>query len=119
KLSWRNFTLPEDAKMHEEKVRLATEGKTVVPYEAQYLHKNGERISSLVGYAMLTGSEEKGIAFMQDIRKIKEVEAALRQSEEKYRQLSMSLEEKVKQRTEELTEKNSQLNQAQQIARLG
>ena len=56
---------------------------------------------------------------MQDIRKIKEVESALRHSEEKYRQLSTSLEEKVKQRTEELSEKNEQLNQAQQIAHLG
>ena len=43
---------------------------------------------------------------MQDIRKIKEVEAALRQSEEKYRQLSMNLEEKVNERTEELRKLN-------------
>jgi signal transduction histidine kinase len=55
---------------------------------------------------MLTGSKEKGIAFMQDIRKIKEVEAALRQSEEKYRQLSMNLEEKINERTEELRKLN-------------
>ena len=119
KLSWRKFTRQEDAPTHEEKVRQAVEGKTIPPYEAQYVNKNGELISSLVGYAMLTGSKERGIAFMQDIRKIKEVEGALRQSEEKYRQLSMSLEEKVNQRTEELTEKNEQLNQAQQIAQLG
>lgn len=105
-LNWRKFTLPEDAPMHEEKVRQAAEGKTVAPYQAQYINKNGESVSSLVGYAMLTGSKEKGIAFMQDIRKIKEVEAALRQSEEKYRQLSMNLEEKVNERTEELRKLN-------------
>ena len=105
-LSWRKFTLPEDAPMHEEKVRQAAEGKTVAPYQAQYINKKGESVSSLVGYAMLTGSKEKGIAFMQDIRKIKEVEAALRQSEEKYRQLSMNLEEKVNERTEELRKLN-------------
>jgi signal transduction histidine kinase len=56
---------------------------------------------------------------MQDIRKIKEAEAALKQSEEKYRKLSMSLEEKVRQRTEELSERNQQLSEAQQIAHLG
>jgi PAS domain S-box-containing protein len=106
KLNWRKFTLPEDAAIHEEKVRLAVEGKTVAPYQAQYVNKTGEIVSSLVGYAMLTGSKEKGIAFMQDIRKIKEVEAALRKSEEKYRQLSMSLEEKVNERTEELRKLN-------------
>jgi len=118
-LNWRKFTVPEDAPMHEERVRQAVEGKTIPPYEAKYVNKSGEFISSLVGYAMLTGSKERGIAFMQDIRKIKEVESALRHSEEKYRQLSTSLEEKVKQRTEELSEKNEQLNQAQQIAHLG
>jgi PAS domain S-box-containing protein len=105
-LNWRKFTMPEDAAMHEEKVQQAMEGKTVAPYQAQYIKKSGELVSSLVGYAMLTGSKEKGIAFMQDIRKIKEVEAALRQSEEKYRQLSMILEEKVKERTEELRKLN-------------
>ena len=105
-LNWRKFTLPEDAPSHEEKVRQAAEGKTVAPYQAQYINKRGESVSSLVGYAMLTGSKEKGIAFMQDIRKIKEVEAALRQSEEKYRQLSMNLEEKVNERTEELRKLN-------------
>jgi PAS domain S-box-containing protein len=105
-LNWRKFTLPEDAAMHEEKVRQAAEGKTVAPYQTQYINKKGESVSSLVGYAMLTGSKEKGIAFMQDIRKIKEVESALRQSEEKYRQLSMNLEEKVNERTEELRKLN-------------
>jgi PAS domain S-box-containing protein len=105
-LNWRKFTLPEDAPSHEEKVRQAAEGKTVAPYQAQYINKRGEFVSSLVGYAMLTGSKENGIAFMQDIRKIKEVEAALRQSEEKYRQLSMNLEEKVNERTEELRKLN-------------
>jgi len=105
-LNWRKFTIPEDAAMHEEKVQQAMEGKTIAPYQAQYINKKGEPVSSLVGYAMLTGSKEKGIAFMQDIRKIKEVEAALRQSEEKYRQLSMNLEEKVKERTEELRKLN-------------
>jgi len=105
-LNWRKFTLPEDAPSHEEKVRQAAEGKTVAPYQAQYINKRGEFVSSLVGYAMLTGSKEKGIAFMQDIRKIKEVEAALRQSEEKYRQLSMNLEEKVNEGTEELRKLN-------------
>jgi signal transduction histidine kinase len=78
----------------------------VAPYETQYISKSGEKVSSLVGYAMLTGSKEKGIAFMQDIRKIKEVESALRQSEEKYRQLSMNLEKKVSQGTEELRKLN-------------
>jgi PAS domain S-box-containing protein len=105
-LNWRKFTLPEDAPMHEDKVQQAVEGKTVAPYQTQYISKSGERVSSLVGYAMLTGSREKGIAFMQDIRKIKEVESALRQSEEKYRQLSMNLEKKVSQGTEELRKLN-------------
>ena len=105
-LNWRKFTLPEDALMHQDKVQQAVEGKTVAPYETQYISKSGEKVSSLVGYAMLTGSKEKGIAFMQDIRKIKEVESALRQSEEKYRQLSMNLEKKVSQGTEELRKLN-------------
>ncbi|TMI92140.1 MAG: PAS domain S-box protein [Bacteroidetes bacterium] len=118
KLNWRKFTLPEDAELHEQKVRQAVAGATIAPYEMQYIHKNGQRISTLVGYAMLTGSQENGIAFMQDISKLKEAEDELRRSEEKYRQLSINLEEQVNQRTEELTEKNRQLSEAQQIAQL-
>lgn len=85
KLNWKKFTLPEDAALHEKKVQQAVQGKPVSPYETKYVNKKGESFTALVGYAMLSGSKEKGIAFLQDISKIKEVENALRESEERFR----------------------------------
>jgi PAS domain S-box-containing protein len=54
-----------------------------------------------------------------DITEQKTSEERIKESEEKYRHLSKTLEKQVKERTEELIEKNRQLNEAQQIAQLG
>jgi len=77
KVSWKKFTLPEDAPLHEEKVRRALAGKTVVPYETKCIRKDGKQITALIGYAMLTNSKENGIAFLHDITKEKEAETAV------------------------------------------
>jgi PAS domain S-box-containing protein len=54
-----------------------------------------------------------------DITEQKTSEERIKESEERYRQLSKSLEKQVKERTDELIEKNRQLTEAQQIAQLG
>ena len=54
-----------------------------------------------------------------DITEQKTSEERIKESEEKQRHLSRTLEKQVKERTEELIEKNRQLNEAQQIAQLG
>lgn len=54
--------------------------------EREYLHKDGRRIAMLVGSAALEGSTEC-ISYFTDISQQKEVERALRASEERYRML--------------------------------
>jgi PAS domain S-box-containing protein len=54
-----------------------------------------------------------------DVTEQKTSEERIKESEEKYRHLSKTLEKQVKERTEELIEKNRQLTEAQQIAQLG
>ena len=118
-VNWRKFTVPEDGPLHEASVRRALQGEAVAPYETAYFNKKGERLAALVGYAMLAGSQDKGIAFIQDISRLKEVQHQLRQSEERFRHLSETLEAQVRERTTELDEKNRQLREAQRIAQLG
>lgn len=87
-VNWRIFTRAEDAPIHESKVQQAIQGKTIDPYETVFTHKNGHQFSTLVGYAMLTGSKENGIAFLQDFSEIKMAQNAVRESEERFRTMA-------------------------------
>lgn len=87
KLNWRNITVSSEQKAHAERVQSAIAGKTVAPYETQYICKDGHQIDVLVGYAMLENSREQGFSFVLDISERKRMEDALRRSEAKFRRL--------------------------------
>lgn len=106
-------------------------------------NKNGQPIHIQASVALVKdddGKEIGAVAVNRDISEQKKAEELLRQSKEKFRHLSETLDEKVKMRTEqlnqlntvlnekntklasaqkELEERNRQLNESQQIARLG
>jgi PAS domain S-box-containing protein len=65
------------------------------------------------------GSISRVLVISNDVTQQKIAEQKIKLSEENFRDTSINLERLVKQRTEELTDKNRQLNEAQQIAKLG
>lgn len=79
-VNWRAITppewLPSDEKALEE---LRTTG-VCTPYEKEYIHRNGSRVTVLLSDAVLPGPEKQIIAFALDITERRRAEEALRES---------------------------------------
>jgi PAS domain S-box-containing protein len=87
KLNWAQMTPPEWSQADEiAKQNILATGVTP-PWEKEYIRKDGSRVSVLVGAAMLEGSKEQAVGFVIDISERKRAEAALKESEERYRAL--------------------------------
>ncbi len=121
-ISWKKFIHPDDL---ERTLNIMKEAiRKHEPYTLKMRLRNG--LTGQYHWFLDNGvpqyANEKFTGFVgtsTDIHEQKMAEETIRQNEEKYRQLSESLEKLVIQRTEELTEKNRQLNEAHQIAQLG
>ncbi|MRV71251.1 AAA family ATPase [Duganella sp. FT92W] len=73
-LRWNDFTPPEyaaaDARAREE---VARTGK-LLPYEKEFVRKDGGRVPVLVGGALLEGSADHGVGFVLDLSERKQAE---------------------------------------------
>ena len=58
------------------------------PYEKHYIRKDGSRIPIVIGAALVDGSRDHGVAFVQDITARREAEARLRESEARFRNMA-------------------------------
>lgn len=93
RVRWDVMTPPEYAELDREHIAEAARRGNCTPYEKEYIRKDGVRVPILCGYALLEGSEDEYIGFVQDLTQQKRAEAALRQSEEQFRALAESLPE--------------------------
>lgn len=94
-LNWQQLTLPQDQLAHAEAVQKAIAGQSIVPYETQFIHKDGHKVDVMVGFAMLKGSRDQGFSFVMDISDRKAAEEALRETAQKLRYMSESMPQKV------------------------
>jgi PAS domain S-box-containing protein len=92
---WDTMTPPEYRHLDEEHIAEAAVRGSCTPYEKEYIRKDGSRVPILCGYALLEGSEDEYIGFVIDITERKRTEAALRESEQRFRLLADSLPELV------------------------
>jgi PAS domain S-box-containing protein len=66
-MNWRERTPPEYWARDEQWLQDLRSGKTGVPYEKEYLRRDGTRVPVLVGGALLDSAEEQGVAFVVDL----------------------------------------------------
>jgi PAS domain S-box-containing protein len=78
RLSWKTITPPEyDAIDARALAEIAIHG-VCSPYEKEYIHKDGHRVSVLLGSAAFEDSRDEGICFVVDLTEQKRVESRFR-----------------------------------------
>ncbi|WP_334932199.1 PAS domain S-box protein [Nostoc sp.] len=89
-INWRKITPPEYLLLSEHSVEEVKTTGICKPFEKEYIRKDGDRISVLLGSVMLGDSQETVIAFVVDLsqqqaalRERKQAEAALQQANQR------------------------------------
>ncbi len=91
RVRWDLMTPPEYAALDAAHITEAAQRGSCTPYEKEYIRKDGSRVPILCGYALLEGSQDEYIGFVQDLSAQKQVEAQLRQQEAEFRLLANSI----------------------------
>jgi PAS domain S-box-containing protein len=89
-MRWSAITPPEFLPLDAKGIAEARERGACVPYETQYIHKDGRRLWVLVGYVLLEPERERGVAFVLDIDARKQAEDELSQSEDRFARVFQS-----------------------------
>ena len=87
-LKWPDLTAPESKQVESSMVDQLRRTGAAGPYEKELLGRDGQRVPVLAGMAMLPGAAGEIVAYMLDLRQLKETEAALRRSNEDLRQFA-------------------------------
>ena len=87
----RNLTSPEWRERDEQTIAELKARGTVQPFEKEYFRKDGSRVPVLIGVARFEESGNQGVAFVLDLTERKRAEEALREEQERLRQLESDL----------------------------
>lgn len=83
-----DLVVPEQREVLLERLRQRRTGQRVVDhYESAIIHKSGRRVDVEVSVKLLSGDEARRVIVIRDITERKQVERALKESENRFRQL--------------------------------
>jgi PAS domain S-box-containing protein len=88
RISWFDMTPPEERDLDARALERVTTTGVCDPYEKHYIRKDGSRVPIVIGAAMVDGSRDHGVAYIQDITARRHAEAQLRESEARFRNLA-------------------------------
>ncbi|MBD2252924.1 PAS domain S-box protein [Nostoc parmelioides] len=88
KLRWQDMTPPEYSELDQAKVAEVINSGFCIPFEKEYIRKDGSRVPILLGAARLSSSPLTWVCFILDLTDRKQAEAALQQSELMFRTLA-------------------------------
>jgi hypothetical protein len=88
---WDVMTPPEYSALDAAHIAEAAERGSCTPYQKEYIRKDGTRVPIHCGYALLEGSQDQYVGFIQDLSAQKQAEAGLREREQRFRVLAETL----------------------------
>ncbi|MBF2005254.1 MAG: PAS domain S-box protein [Chlorogloeopsis fritschii C42_A2020_084] len=92
-INWQKITPPEWLPMDDRSLaEIASKGFST-PFEKEYIHKQGHRIPILIGGASFLDDPESGIFFAIDLSDRKQTEAALQESEARFRLMAETIQD--------------------------
>lgn len=92
KVNWLKMTPAEHLRLDKQAHREISESGSSLPYEKEYIRKDGSYASVLVGLCNLEEDQEPNIAFVLDITERKQFERALRGSERQLREIMENIQ---------------------------
>jgi two-component system, cell cycle sensor histidine kinase and response regulator CckA len=76
-VNWRRMTPAKYRELDEAKIQEIARAGVIAPYEKELIRKDGTAVCVLVGASTLTGSKDRGVAFVLDITDRKNAQRAL------------------------------------------
>jgi PAS domain S-box-containing protein len=87
-IDWRSMTPPEWLPLDELAIAAMAANGWFAPYEKEYVRADGTRVPVSVGGARVTGTADEQICYILDLSATRRAEAALRQSESRFKALA-------------------------------
>jgi PAS domain S-box-containing protein len=85
RLNWKVLTPPDQLPLSDRAIAEMRNTGISVPYQKEYIRRDGSRVPILIGMAALNDHEESAVGFVLDLSDRKRAEEALRASEEEFR----------------------------------
>ena len=93
KLRWTEMTPAEYLPLDEQSILMVQAGEHCVPYEKEYIRKDGSRVPVLLGFGLLGETKQQTIAFVLDLTERKRLEQTLRTQTEELAQANRMKDE--------------------------
>ena len=91
RLSWRELTPPQCRERDEQALAEVIASGTALPYEKEFVGKDGILVPVLIGAALFETGGKEGVAFVVDLTERKRAEEDARRSERRYREVQREL----------------------------